>query len=84
MNDKYSTEKDVTFSVPQGSCASAFIFVSYSSVLRDSCPENISLNGFTDDHSIMKAFKPGLQNEKETLLDLTNCMANIKNMMYSV
>ena len=84
VNDKYSTEKDLTFSVPQGSCASAFIFVSYSSVLKDSCPENISLNGFADDHSIMKAFKPGLQNEKETLSDLTNCMADIKNIMDSV
>ena len=84
MNDKYLTEKDLTFSVPQGSCTGAFIFVSYSSVLKDSCPENISLNGFADDHSIMKAFKPGLQNEKETLSALTNCMADIKNMMDSV
>ena len=84
VNDKYSTEKNLTFSVPQGSCAGAFIFISYSSVLKDSCPENISLNGFTDDHSIMKAFKPGLQNEKETLSDLTNCMADTKNMMDSV
>ena len=84
VNDKYLTEKDLTFSVPQGSCASAFIFISYSSVLKDSCPENISLNGFADDHSIMKAFKPALQNEKETLSDLNNCMANIKNMMDSV
>ena len=78
MNDKYSTEKDITFSVPQGSCTSAFIFISYSSVLKDSCPENISVNGFADDHSIMKVFKPGLQNDKETLSDLTNCMADIK------
>ena len=84
VNDKYSSEKDLTFSVPRGSCTSAFIFISYSSVLKDSCPENISLNGFTDDHSIMKAFKPGLQNENETLSDLTNCMADIKNMMDSV
>ena len=84
VNDKYSTEKDLTFSVPKGSCTGAFIFISYSSVLKDSCPENISLNGFADDHSIMKAFKPGLQNEKETLLELANCMADIKNMMDSV
>ena len=34
VNGKYSTEKDLTFSVPQGSCASAFIFISYSSVLK--------------------------------------------------
>ena len=34
VNDKYSTEKDLTFSVPQGSCAGAFIFISYSSVLK--------------------------------------------------
>ena len=84
VNGKYLSEKDLTFSVPQGSCAGAFIFISYSSVLKDSCPENISLNGFANDHSIMKAFKPGLQNENETLSDLTNCMADIRNMMDSV
>ena len=32
----------------------------------------------------MKAFKPGLQNERETLSNLTNCIADIKNMMDSV
>ena len=84
MNEKYSTEKDLTFSVPQGSCAGAFIFVSYCSVLKDSCSEDISLNGFTDDHGIIKAFKSGMQNEKETLSDLTKCMADIRNMMDSV
>ena len=64
INPAYSAEKQLPFSVPQGSCAGPSLFLAYASTLQEvkSIAEHepgkhaISLNGFADDHSIKKSF----------------------------
>ena len=46
-------------SVQQGSTQGAFLFISYASTLDEAVPNEMQLNGFSDDLSIWKAFKLG-------------------------
>ena len=51
VNGKYSCEKDLSFSVPQGSCGGAVIDNAYASSLKDVIPGSLSINGYADDHT---------------------------------
>ena len=57
IEDKYSKPKELTFSVPQGSCSSANLFTCYCSLKDNQINNSITLNGFADDHSICEIFK---------------------------
>ena len=46
------------FSVPQGSTQVAYLFIYYASTLNEIVPKSLTLNGFVDDYSIRKSFKP--------------------------
>ena len=63
--DKYSKPKELTFSVPQGSCRSASLFTCYCSLIEDQINNSITLNGFADDHSILKNFKAGNKDQQQ-------------------
>ena len=56
INGKYSTSKNLEFSVPQGSCSRANLFTCYCSLITDSIPPCMTLSGFADDHSIRGSF----------------------------
>ena len=51
VNGMYSEEKQLTYSIPQGSCLGANLFNLYCSMLNDVVPSDLHLSGFTDDHS---------------------------------
>ena len=84
INDSQSTEKPLTFSVPQGSCAGAALFTAYCASIASAVPPQINLSGFADDHSIRKSYKPKLNNEHETNSELSSCLGNIKYWMSSM
>ena len=48
------------FSVPQGSAQGAYLLICYASTLNEVVPKSLTLNGFADDHSIRKSFKPAI------------------------
>ena len=82
VNGIYSTERDLDVSMPQGSCAGANIFNLYCSPLSELIPPNLQLSGFADDHSVRKSFKAAdRQMELNTILELEDCMINIKLWM---
>ena len=58
INESYSTEQSLEFSVPQGSCAAATLFTAYSSSIVSAIPSEIDLSGFADDHSIRRDYNP--------------------------
>ena len=58
INGKYSAQKTMDFSVPQGSTQGAYLFICYASTLNEIVPKSLTLNGFADDHSIRKSFRP--------------------------
>ena len=80
-----SDEKDLTFSVPQGSCSGANLFNMYSSTIIKVIASSLNLNGFANNHSIMKEFNPSLPVEESDTIDLlVNNLAKIKIWMNSV
>ena len=87
ISPAYSAEKQLPFSVPQGSCAGPSLFLAYASTLQEvkSIAEykpgkySISLNGFADDHSIKKEFHPAIDNqEMDCITDLEHCMGEVQ------
>ena len=82
INGHYCKAKDLTVSVPQGSCARVNIFNLYCLPLHDVLPNGLQLSGFADDHSVRREFKAkDRTNESVTTSMLEECMLNIKRWM---
>ena len=88
MGKELSNERDLPFSVPQGSCAGAQLFNLYCSTLHEvviSSDENekpLSLYGFTDDHTVHDQFKANDRSaELESITKLQQCASNLKSWM---
>ena len=66
ISSAYSAQKQLPFSVPQGSCAGPSLFLAYASTLQEvksiaNCEPGkpaVALNGFADDHSVKKGVSP--------------------------
>ena len=90
IKSAYSAEKQLSFSVPQGSCAGPSLFLAYASTLQEvksiaECKPGtpaIVLNGFADDHSIKKEFHPATDNQEiNCIADLEHCMGEVQIWM---
>ena len=85
VNGKYSDEKQLTYSVPQGSCSGAYLFNLYCSTLTDIVPSDLHLSGFVDDHAVRKEFRANDRNaELQTKEEIKECMVNIRQWMDQV
>ena len=81
----YSQPQELHFSVPQGSCSGANVFTWYCSLIDQVAPRDITLNGFSDDHSLRKSFLAGSRTQEQQtkhIMELT--FNNIKEWMDSV
>ena len=59
VDNKTSQPRQLDYSVPQGSVQGAFLFIAYASTLDQVvCSNQLTLNGFADDHSVRRTFKP--------------------------
>ena len=56
QNEK-STSKNLTISIPQGSCSGANLFSCYCSLIITAIPNSLDVNGFAGDHSIRTKYK---------------------------
>ena len=85
VNKETSTIRQLDFSVPQGSIQGTFLFISDSLSLNQ-IVTNLTLNGFTDDHSVRKEFKPSKlgKDETETTKITDYCMLAVKDTVDSV
>ena len=81
------------FSVPQGPTQGAYLFICYALTLNEIVPKSLTVNGFADDHSIRKSFKPVVPktnsssvdtNEDNTITIMENSMLDIKSWMDAV
>ena len=93
INGKYSAQKTMDFSVPQGSNQGAYLFICYASTLNKIVPKSLTLNGFADDHSIRKSFRPTAPktnsssvhtDEDDTITIMQHSMLDIKSWMDAV
>ena len=76
------------FSVPQGPTQEVYLFICYASTLNEIVPKSLTLNGFADDHSIRKSFKPAIpkgngtsihSDEDDTITIIEKSMLDIKS-----
>ena len=88
IGKELSSERNLPFSVPQGSCAGAQLFNLYCSTLHeavipsDEVEKPLSLYGFTDDHTICNQFKANDRSAKlESITKLQQCALSLKSWM---
>ena len=72
-------EKTRSFSIPQGSVQGAIIFIAYASTIQEVIKQDLTINGFADDHSIHKQFKPGNSQEQDTITILESSLEDVKS-----
>ena len=78
----YSTEKLLSFSMPQGFCLGVNEFCWYSGTLIDHITESTNFDSYADDHTINKSFNPVKANaEIDTLNILQNDLWSIHEWM---
>ena len=78
----YSTKKNLTFSIPQGSCAGPWYYLVYASTLQCVVEKPITINGFADDHILKDKFKINdVVDERRCKENLENCIVKVKNWM---
>ena len=70
IGDEYSESQKLSFRVPQVSCSGANMFRCYCSLISKKVPELVSINGFADDHSLLKTFKAGNKQQETTTRQL--------------
>ena len=75
-----STEKSLSFPVPQGSVAGPVLYNAYASTLEDVVSPPIDLHDFADDHIIKHSFKPP-DEELKVIHTLEQCTSDIKDWM---
>ena len=85
IEKSYSERKEVTFSIPQGSCSWAYLFIMYSSTISEEVDPGLSLTAFADNHVFIKEFNPNqTTNESHVINLLTDNLTKIKEWMNSV
>ena len=79
VGTKYSTNRPLDCSVPQGSLAGPNLYLAYASTLQEIVPEEVCLNGFADDHSLKRSFKADDRKAEHTTISiLQNCLKDVK------
>ena len=67
VGETYSSKKEnVTFSVPQGSCAVPVLYSAYASTVTEVLPGNLEIYGYANGHAIKVSFTGG-EERTETL-----------------
>ena len=87
INNTYSKEQTINYSVPQGSIQGAFLFNAYASTISDVIPPTLELMGYADDQLIRKPFKPGNSNsntEPDTIAIMEDSMLEVRRWMNEV
>ena len=71
--------------MPQGLCSGANVFTCYCSSINQVVPKDITLNGFSDDHSLRKSFQASDRiQERQTKLKMEQIFNNIREWMDSM
>ena len=87
INNTYSKEQTINYSVPQGSIQGAFLFNAYASTISDVIPPTLELMGYADDHLIRKPFRPGNTSsnaEPGTIAIMEDSMLEVSRWMNEV
>ena len=64
--DVYSSERDLPFSVPQGSCAGSVLYLAYAydaNTQAEHITEGIDIHRYADGHALKKQFRPNTEDK---------------------
>ena len=61
VNNNYSSDKSLSFSVPQGSVGGPILYSCYASTLQMVIPPQMGVHGFADDHLIKSSLHPRIK-----------------------
>ena len=75
-----SSERDLAFSVPQGSCAGQVLFLAYTSTFLQVVDTQLNICGFADDHNLGCGFIPGIPGNKDELKKITILTNSLKSI----
>ena len=81
MNDKYSMDKNINVSVPQGSINGQVLFNSYLLAIHEVIDSQIAVIAFADGHSLQKDFQLRGENERKIVKLLENNLLNVQSWM---
>ena len=83
IRDTMSEDKDLPFSVPQGSCAGPVLYNIYASTLEGTIKNfKTELIGYADDHTIYDSFSANSRTQEQSCMDgLEGCLAETKQWM---
>ena len=62
-----SSDKDLSFNIPQESCTGLVLFLTYTLPLPQVVDSRLSIYGFADDHNLCCGFTPGMPGKKDEL-----------------
>ena len=74
-----SEDKELKFSVPQGSCVGPVLYSAYASTLQEVVP--LDLYGYANDHGLKTKFLPVPECEAKAIADTEKCLTDIKTWM---
>ena len=84
VDEIVSDEYELTFGVPQGSCAGPVTFLSYVSSLYDVIKGfDVDIGGFADDSQLYVSFKPGVcgLSERSAVNKMNECVTAVRTWM---
>jgi len=66
INGKYSSDRKLNYSVPQGSCAGPVLYNAYASTMQEIIKkfEEIDVSGYADDHALKTEIKVGTESNE--------------------
>ena len=79
IHNANSEDKELHFSVPQGSCAGPVLYSAYASTLPEVVP--LDLHGYANDHGVKINFKPVPECEAKAIADTEQSLTDIKTWM---
>ena len=74
------SDRDMAFSIPQGSCAGPVLFLAYTLTFPQVVDGRLSIYGFADDHNLGCGFIPGTPGNKDELYKITILTNSIKSI----
>ena len=84
IGESFSSNQDLSFSVPQGSLCGPVLYNAYVSTMSTIVPPAIAIHTYADDHALKKEFNSSIpQEDVETVKSLSNCPDKVKEWMNS-
>ena len=82
IQNEYSDEIELPFSVSQGSCTRPYLFILYCSTVKCTVPRTVTYLGYSDDHALKNTFNAkSRDDEHRCLVEMEECLKDVNTWM---